>query len=71
MAADIPGLAKIRYGTPHFEVIKPGQFVLCAVSGERIDLDILTYWSEALQEAYRGAPEATQAMLRHRDADEA
>ncbi len=62
--ADIPGLAVLRYGTPHYDVVKPGQFVLCAVSGERIPLDSLIYWSEALQQAYRGPVEATQAMLK-------
>ncbi|MFZ2980938.1 MAG: DUF2093 domain-containing protein, partial [Sphingobium sp.] len=51
--ADIPGLAVIEYGTPHFDVVRPGQFVLCAISGERIPLDHLMYWSAEFQEAYR------------------
>ena len=49
--ADIPGLAVIEYGTPHFDVERPGQFVMCAVSGARIDLDELKYWSAEFQEA--------------------
>ncbi|PZU61072.1 MAG: DUF2093 domain-containing protein [Sphingobium sp.] len=64
--ADIPGLAVLHYGTPHYDVERPGSFVLCAVSGERIDIDDLLYWSEEFQEAYRGAAEATAAFLKHR-----
>ncbi|MGE4323104.1 MAG: DUF2093 domain-containing protein [Sphingobium sp.] len=64
--ADIQGLAIVRYDTPHFEVVRPGEFVLCAVSGERIDLDMLKYWSAEFQEAYCGPEEATRAFLRHR-----
>lgn len=64
--ADIQGLAVLRYETPHLEVVKPGQFVLCAVSGERIDLEDLKYWSAEFQEAYRGPVEATASFLRHR-----
>ena len=66
MAADIQGLAVLHYDTPHFDVVRSGHFVLCAVSGERIDLDDLKYWSAEFQEAYRGAEEATRAFLRHR-----
>jgi hypothetical protein len=66
--ADIPGLAVLRYGTPHYDVVKPGSFVLCAVTGDQILLDALIYWSEEFQEAYRGAPEATAAFLKHRAA---
>ncbi|MCP1470501.1 hypothetical protein J3E64_002189 [Sphingobium sp. OAS761] len=68
MAAEIHGLAVLHYDASHFEVIRPGQFVLCAVTGERIDLEDLKYWSAAFQEAYRGAREATQAFLK-RQAD--
>jgi hypothetical protein len=64
--ADVPGLAVLRYATPHFDVVKPGRFVLCAVSGEQIALDTLTYWSAEFQEAYRGPAEATASYLKHR-----
>ncbi|AUW60216.1 DUF2093 domain-containing protein [Sphingobium sp. SCG-1] len=64
--ADIPGLAVLHYDTPHWEVVKPGNFVLCAISGERIPLDDLMYWSAEFQEAYRSAPEATAGFLRRR-----
>lgn len=64
--ADIPGLAVLRYGTPHYDVVKPGHFVLCAVTGDQVPLDSLIYWSAEFQEAYRGAKEATASFLRHR-----
>jgi len=50
--------AVLRYGTPEYEVIRPGSFVICAVSGRRIPLDALRYWSPELQEAYAGPEEA-------------
>ena len=43
--------AVLHYGTPDFEVVQPGDFVRCAVSGAAIPLDALTYWNVALQEA--------------------
>ncbi|MET0372354.1 MAG: DUF2093 domain-containing protein [Sphingobium sp.] len=64
--AEIDGLAVLRYGTPHFEVVRSGRFVLCAESQSRIDLEDLVYWSAEFQEAYRGPEEATRAFLRHR-----
>lgn len=46
--------AVVRYGTPDFEVVEPGDFVRCAVTGKAIPLDRLNYWSVELQEAYAG-----------------
>jgi hypothetical protein len=37
--------------------------VLCAVSGERIALDTLRYWSVDLQEAYASPAIATHRLL--------
>lgn len=53
--------ARLLYGTPEYEVIVRGTWVPCAVTGERIPLHDLKYWSVAYQEAYRGAEEATAA----------
>lgn len=52
---DAGGEAKLRYATPDFEVIRPGAFVRCAVTGEAIPLDLLKYWSVERQEAYLDA----------------
>lgn len=53
-------LALVRYGDGELTVLRPGQFVLCAVSGKRIALDDLRYWNPALQEAYAGPGEALE-----------
>lgn len=63
MVADIQGMAVLHYGAADFDIVRPGQFVLCAVSGARIDLEDLKYWSADRQEAYQSAAEATQALL--------
>ena len=62
-APDLPGLAILRYRAADFEVVRPGRFVLCAVSGVEIPLSELAYWSAGRQEAYRSAIEATKALL--------
>jgi hypothetical protein len=53
-------LAVLDYGPFSFEVIRPGRFVRCAVTGALIPLDELRYWNHELQEAYRGPAEALQ-----------
>lgn len=47
--------AKIRYLDGDFQVISPGTFVRCAVTGEAIAIEDLKYWSVARQEAYADA----------------
>ena len=37
--------AKVKYLDGEFEIIKDGQYVICAVSGKRISLNDLKYWS--------------------------
>ncbi len=61
-APDMPGLAILRYRAADYQVIRPGRFVICAVSSVEIPLSELAYWSEARQEAYRSAVEATKAL---------
>lgn len=46
------GEAQIRYLDADFEIVSPGAFVRCAVSGEAIAIEELKYWSVARQEAY-------------------
>ena len=58
--APIPGLATLAYGDGEFRVLSPGSFVLCAVTGARIPLDELRYWSVARQEAYANAQVASE-----------
>ena len=51
-------LAKIKYFPNNFQIIQPGDYVNCAVSGKKIYLEKLTYWSVDLQEAYFSYKEA-------------
>jgi hypothetical protein len=50
--------AVLQYGDGDYVVMKPGRFVVCAVSGKQIPLQSLRYWSPVLQEAYAGPEEA-------------
>jgi hypothetical protein len=47
--------ARLRYLDGDFQVMSPGAFVRCAVSGATIPLDELKYWSVSRQEAYASA----------------
>lgn len=48
-------LAKLHYGTPEYTIIKSGDHVLCAMSGDKILLADLKYWNVERQEAYKDA----------------
>lgn len=50
--------ARIRYLAGEFQVLSAGDYVRCAVTGERIDLANLRYWSVDRQEAY-ASPEVS------------
>jgi hypothetical protein len=55
--------ARIRYLDGDFQVLTPGAFVRCAVSGETIAIDELKYWSVARQEPYATAEISLQREL--------
>jgi hypothetical protein len=57
-----PGEAVLDYGDAEFRIIRPGAYVRCAVTGERIELADLRYWSVDLQEAYI-SPQAVLTRL--------
>ncbi len=46
------GEAKLHFLQGSFEVIRPGAYIVCAMSKERVPLDELRYWNADLQEAY-------------------
>jgi hypothetical protein len=48
-------LARLRYLPGSFDVLAPGDHVTCVVTGNRIALEHLRYWSADLQEAYASA----------------
>lgn len=47
--------AKLSYEAGKYEIISPGDFVRCAVTGKPVRLKNLKYWSVDLQEAYASA----------------
>jgi hypothetical protein len=53
-------LALVHYGDGEMTVLRPGRYVICAVSGRKIPLDQLRYWNPVLQEAYAGPAEALE-----------
>ena len=61
---NLAGLATLHYGDGEFVVLKPGRFVVCAVTGRQVPLDALRYWSAERQEAYAGPEQAAERMSR-------
>jgi hypothetical protein len=55
-------VATLLYGPNGFRVIRPGHYVLCAVTGEPIPLEELRYWSADRQEAYASPEIATRRL---------
>lgn len=55
---NLDGPATLHYGDGEFVVLKPGRYVVCAVSNRRVPLETLRYWNAELQEAYAGPEEA-------------
>lgn len=58
MDRDMGGEAVLHYGLSDFAVLKPGRYVVCAVSKKRIPLEALHYFNGDAQEAYAGPAEA-------------
>lgn len=58
------GEARLRFLDGDFQVVTPGTFVRCAVTGVEIPLDELKYWSVARQEAYF---DAAASLKRHKE----
>ncbi|WOI54729.1 DUF2093 domain-containing protein [Parvularcula sp. LCG005] len=63
--------AVLQYLDADFDVVQPGDYVLCAVTGARILLDDLRYWSVDKQEAYCDAAAANTAYNKARENGEA
>ena len=53
--------ARVHYMAGTFRVLTAGDHVVCAVTGQKIPLDELRYWSVARQEPYASAEAAVQA----------
>jgi hypothetical protein len=60
------GEAKLRYLDGEFQIVSPGGFVRCAVTGQPIPIEKLRYWSVELQEPYLDAETSLQRHLQRR-----
>lgn len=58
------GEAKIHYGASDFTIMETGSYVLCAVTGDRIPLEMLRYWNADRQEAYKDAHASLEGFKR-------
>ncbi|MGE6743444.1 DUF2093 domain-containing protein [Allorhizobium pseudoryzae] len=56
--------AKIRYLDGDYQILSPGAFVTCAITGATIPVDELRYWSVARQEAYADCAASLEADKR-------
>lgn len=54
--------ALVEYGDAEFDIIKPGAYVRCAVTGAQIPLEALRYWNVDKQEAYVDAAAAMKGF---------
>ena len=52
--------AKLIFKHKYFEIVEEGDYILCAVSGKKIQLQNLNYWNVDLQEAYFSPKEANE-----------
>ncbi len=52
------GEAVLDYDDAEFHIVKPGAFVVCAVTNVRIPINSLRYWNVDKQEPYAGAAAA-------------
>jgi hypothetical protein len=44
--------AKLRYNDADYDILRPGSFVICVVTGAVIPLEELKYWNVDRQEPY-------------------
>lgn len=54
--------ARLHYMANGFRVLTPGDHVVCAVTGEKIPIEALRYWSVERQEPYASAEVAMKAL---------
>lgn len=54
--------ATLKYLDGEYHIVAPGAYVVCAVTGTKIPLEGLRYWSVELQEPYAGPAAALKRM---------
>ncbi len=58
--------AKLIFKHNYFEIVEEGDYVVCAISGKKIELQNLNYWNVDLQEAYFSPVEANESFKRQK-----
>ena len=56
--------ARVHYMAGTFRLLSAGDHIVCAVTGRRIPLDELRYWSVARQQPYASAEASLAAETR-------
>ncbi len=56
------GEAVVKYLSGDLRVVKPGSYIVCAISGAHVSLDSLQYWDADKQEGYASFEEAAKAV---------
>ena len=54
--------AVLKYDDAEFHIVQPGAYVICAITGARISLTQLRYWSVDKQEPYIDAAAAMKGF---------
>ncbi|WP_374630889.1 DUF2093 domain-containing protein [Ferrovibrio sp.] len=54
--------ARLHFRDGSYDIVVPGNYVICAVTGMRIPLDRLRYWDVPSQRAFVSAAVAVQAL---------
>lgn len=62
----LTSLATVKYLDGEFQVVTPGDHVVCAMTGEQIPLDLLSYWSVERQEPYATAQAGLERLVQLR-----
>lgn len=60
---DLADIALLHFGDGEFAILRPGRYVACAVTGIKIPLEALRYWSAERQEPYASAEVATKRLM--------
>jgi len=58
--------AKLIFKHNYFDIIEEGDYVLCAISGKKIELQNLNYWNVELQEAYFSPIEVNERLKKQK-----
>lgn len=57
-------VAKVKYTNCDFQIVVPGDYVICAITGDTIPINDLKYWNHERQEPYIDAYAAFKASVK-------